>query len=69
MKTQLPRLIRRHIPTGIDTEAKWTGYQHWMLSDPDGHPECALMKVCASLVAKWNKEQPDTWFYWLEERK
>lgn len=62
----LPRLMRKHLPTGSVTEAEWTAHHHWMLGDPQGYPSRALQKVCDGLVAKWNMQQPDTWQYWLE---
>jgi hypothetical protein len=63
---QLPCLMRKHLPTGTLTECKWTGAQHWMLGDPQGHPPRAVQRICDELVAKWNRQQPDTWLYWLD---
>jgi hypothetical protein len=37
-----------------------------MLGDPQGHSPRAVQRVCDELAAKWNRQQPDTWLYWLE---
>ena len=63
---QLPKLMRKYLPTNSVSECKWTGHQHYMLGDPDGYPARAVLKVCDELVAKWNRQQPETWLYWLE---
>lgn len=62
----LPRLKRKNVQSGVVSDAEWQASQHWMLCDPDGYPARSLQKVCEDLVAKWNRQQPEHWHYWLE---
>jgi len=64
--TNMPKLLRHHIPTGNISFGKWTGAQHWMLSDPEAHSARKIREVCESLVTNWNAEHPTIWHYTLE---
>lgn len=61
----LPKLMREFVPHQSVSETQWTGHQHWMLCDPGAYPVRSLQRVCEDLVAKWNRQQPQTWRYWL----
>lgn len=66
VRAALPRLMRLHRPSGSITEGTWSGAHHWMLGDPEAYPHAGLRRVCDELVARWNRQQPATWHYWLE---
>lgn len=66
VKVLLPKLMCKHLPSGRIYESKWTAAQHHCFCFPDSHSARTLQKVCDELVAKWNRQQPETWQYWLE---
>lgn len=59
---------RLHIPSGSITDGEFNAFHHFMLGDDVGcFPPRAVEKAKVKLIEQWNRQQPDTWQYWLVE--
>ena len=59
------RYIGTHVPSGRTYPGQFNASHHHVFADPDGYGLRTRRTVAEGLIAKWNRQQPDTWYYEL----
>ena len=59
------KYINTHVPSGRTYPGQFNASHHHVFADPDGYGLRMLRTVAEGLIAKWNRQQPDTWHYEL----
>ncbi len=54
-----------HVPSGRTYPGQFNASHHHVFADPDGYGLRTRLKAAEALIAKWNRQQPDTWHYKL----
>lgn len=57
---------RKHLPSGRVSRGLFDGSHHSYFSDPAGFPLRGLQKAASEVIAKWNRQQPETWQYTVD---
>lgn len=56
---------RIHLPSGREYTGTFNASHDWRFAVPEHFPTKHLLKVMLGLVEQWNRQQPNTWKYWL----
>ena len=59
------KYIGTHVPSGRTYPGQFNASHHHVFADPDGYGLRTRRTVAEGLIAKWNRQQPDTWYYEL----
>jgi len=59
------KYISTHVPSGRTYPGQFNASHHHVFADPDGYGLRTRRTVAEGLIAKWNRQQPDTWYYEL----
>lgn len=63
MNTPKFYFVRKHLPSNNVFVSAFMGKHHYVFDDPKGYPLRQLDSVADELIAKWNRQNPDTWQY------
>ena len=55
--------VRKHLPSNSVFISAFMGKHHHVFDDPKDYTLRQIDWVADDLIAKWNKQQPDTWLY------